>query len=81
MCLTAVVYLCHGVCGREVFVQSDPDLPGCSGERVFPSKSVCPVYRGEIWGKIILPINRGSSKLGPGKSGFDCTVYKSVWGC
>ena len=25
-----------------------PDLPGCSGERILPGKSGCPVYRGQI---------------------------------
>ena len=29
-------------------IQSDPDLPGSSGERVLPGKSGCPVYRDQI---------------------------------
>eukprot|EP00116_Pleurobrachia_bachei_P000465 sb/3460727/ len=32
----------------SIYIQSDPDLPGCSGERVFLGKSGCPVYRGKI---------------------------------
>eukprot|EP00116_Pleurobrachia_bachei_P014834 sb/3475096/ len=48
-------------------VQSDPDLPGCSGERALPGKSGCP---------FILPVNRGSGKSGPGISGSDC-IFES----
>eukprot|EP00116_Pleurobrachia_bachei_P011025 sb/3471287/ len=33
---------------EETEMESDPDLPGCSGERVLPSKLWRPVYRGEI---------------------------------
>eukprot|EP00116_Pleurobrachia_bachei_P016140 sb/3476402/ len=61
----------------EIGVQSDPDLPGCSGERVLPGKSGYPVYRGQkllifyFGGSLlyILPVNRGSGISGPGKSG------------
>eukprot|EP00116_Pleurobrachia_bachei_P018407 sb/3478669/ len=62
---------------------SDPDLPGCSGERVLPGESGCPVYRGQIAvnflyrGNFILPVNRGSGKSGPGKSGSDCILKNS----
>ena len=58
-----------------LLVQSDPDLPGCSGERVLPDKSGCPVYRGQIplisyiGGKFILPVNRGPTVQGK-YSGF-----------
>ena len=32
---------------RVFVVQSDPDLPGCSGKRVLPGKSGFPVFRGQ----------------------------------
>ena len=66
----------------SMLVQSDPDLPGCSGERVLPGKSGCPVYRGQIplvskiGGKFILPVYRGSGKSGPSKSGSDCSIIE-----
>ena len=48
-----------------IHIQSDPDLPGYSGERVLPGKSGYPVYRGGVK-------HRVSGKSGPGKSGSDC---------
>eukprot|EP00116_Pleurobrachia_bachei_P006770 sb/3467032/ len=38
----------HALPTFEIHVQSDPDLPGCSGERFLPGKSGFPVYRGQI---------------------------------
>ena len=32
----------------QLWIQSDPNLPGSSGETVLPGKSGCPVYRGQI---------------------------------
>ena len=32
---------------EKKLLQSDPDLPGCSGERVLLGKSGCPEYRGQ----------------------------------
>eukprot|EP00116_Pleurobrachia_bachei_P003939 sb/3464201/ len=56
---------------QSLLLQSDPDLPGCSGKRVLPCKLGCPVYRGQIHtvnfldrGKFILPVHRGSGKSG-----------------
>eukprot|EP00116_Pleurobrachia_bachei_P015485 sb/3475747/ len=57
-------------------LQSDPDLPGCSGERILPGKSGYPVYRGDIplisqiGGRfssryIGVPVNRGPVNRGP----------------
>eukprot|EP00116_Pleurobrachia_bachei_P016121 sb/3476383/ len=68
-------------------IQSDPDLPGCFGERVLPVKSgcryigviyriFCPVNRDR--GNFILPVNRGSGKSGPGKSGSDCICLHRI---
>eukprot|EP00116_Pleurobrachia_bachei_P005482 sb/3465744/ len=37
----------------------------------------CPVNRDR--GNFILPVNRGSGKSGPGKSGFDCISYYVPW--
>eukprot|EP00116_Pleurobrachia_bachei_P006621 sb/3466883/ len=71
-------------------LQSDPDLPGCSGERVLPGKSGCPgpgisgsnTVNFLFWGKLSLPVNRGCGKLGPDKSGSDsfASVFKGLFG-
>eukprot|EP00116_Pleurobrachia_bachei_P000671 sb/3460933/ len=60
-----------------------PRFTGMLGERILPGKSGCPVYRGQIAvnflyrGNFILPVNRGSGKSGPGKSGSDCISLAS----
>ena len=41
-------------------------MPGISGQ--IPIDSL-------YWGKFILPVNRGSGKSGPGKSGSDCILF------
>ena len=45
-------------------IQSDPDLPGCSGERVLPGKTGSNTVNFLYRGKFIIPVNRGSGKLG-----------------
>ena len=52
-------------------MQSDPDLPGCSEERVLPGISGSNTVKFLYRGKFILPVNWGS-----GKSGSDC--YRSM---
>eukprot|EP00116_Pleurobrachia_bachei_P019293 sb/3479555/ len=50
------------------YIQSDPHLPGCSGERFLPAKSGCPANQRQ------LPLNPISGEVyPPGKSGSYCT--------
>eukprot|EP00116_Pleurobrachia_bachei_P012344 sb/3472606/ len=61
--------------GRITIAESDPVLPGSSGERIFPGISGLNTVNFLYRGKFILPVNRGSGISGPGKSGSDCNKF------
>eukprot|EP00116_Pleurobrachia_bachei_P004120 sb/3464382/ len=72
----------HPFLNKMTLIVIGPRFTGMLGERILPGKSGCPVYRGQIAvnflyrGNFILPVNRGSGKSGPGKSGSDCTIIR-----
>ena len=68
---------------NDIFVQLDPDLPGCSGEKGFPDISGLDTVNFLFREKIILPVNWGptvSRILKINSSAFIPTWYPVMGG-